>query len=115
MSSEGKYTNIEYQNFFEKNLSDTDPEIYKALYISGSVSDKFFSKKFWYSIFVYLPSLDIIYFIFLTLLKCLPLSNLVFKKILTQFKANFALISLDPKAIILASLCNLDNLVFSML
>ena len=22
MSSEGKYTNIEYQNFFEKNLSD---------------------------------------------------------------------------------------------
>ena len=31
MSSEGKYTNIEYQNFFEKNLSDTDPEIYKAI------------------------------------------------------------------------------------
>ena len=30
MSSEGKYTNIEYQNFFEKNLSDTDPEIYKG-------------------------------------------------------------------------------------
>ena len=31
MSSEGKYTNIEYQNFFEKNLSDTDPEIYKTI------------------------------------------------------------------------------------
>ena len=31
MSSEGKYTNIEYQNFFEKSLSDTDPEIYKAI------------------------------------------------------------------------------------
>ncbi len=31
MFSEGKYTNIEYQNFFEKNLSDTDPEIYKAI------------------------------------------------------------------------------------
>ena len=28
MSSEGKYTNIEYQNFFEKNLSDTDPDQY---------------------------------------------------------------------------------------
>ena len=31
MSSEGKYTNKEYQNFFEKNLSDTDPEIYKTI------------------------------------------------------------------------------------
>ena len=31
MSSEGKYLNPEYQNFFEKKLSEIDPEISKAI------------------------------------------------------------------------------------
>ena len=31
MSSEGKYINSEYKDFFEKKLSDTDPDIYKAI------------------------------------------------------------------------------------
>ena len=31
MSSEGKYLNPEYQNFFEKSLSEIDPEISKAI------------------------------------------------------------------------------------
>ena len=31
MSSEGKYLNTEYQNFFEKKLSEIDPEISKAI------------------------------------------------------------------------------------
>ena len=31
MSSEGKYLNVEYKNFFEKKLSETDPEVYKAV------------------------------------------------------------------------------------
>ena len=31
MSSEKKYVNSEYQNFFESRLSDSDPEIYKAI------------------------------------------------------------------------------------
>ena len=31
MSSEGKYLNPNYENFFEKKLSDIDPEISKAI------------------------------------------------------------------------------------
>ena len=31
MSSEGKYLNVDYKNFFEKKLSETDPEVYKAV------------------------------------------------------------------------------------
>jgi|TARA_Y100001970_G_scaffold285153_1_gene404100 glycine hydroxymethyltransferase len=31
MSSEGKYLNSNYKDFFEKKLSDTDPELFKAL------------------------------------------------------------------------------------
>ena len=31
MSSEGKYLNSEYQNFFENSLSKTDPELFKAI------------------------------------------------------------------------------------
>ncbi len=31
MSSEGKYINSSYQDFFEKSLSDTDPELFKAI------------------------------------------------------------------------------------
>ena len=31
MSSEGKYLNPEYKNFFEKKLSEIDPEISKAI------------------------------------------------------------------------------------
>ncbi len=31
MSSESKYLNSEYQNFFEKSLSKTDPELFKAI------------------------------------------------------------------------------------
>ena len=31
MSSDVKYLNIEYKNFFEKKLSETDPEVYKAV------------------------------------------------------------------------------------
>ena len=32
MSSEGKYTNIEYQNFFEKNLSSNFVKFERAKY-----------------------------------------------------------------------------------
>ena len=49
--------------------------------------------------------------IFLILLECLPPSNFVFKKILTQFKAFFFDNSLEPNVMIFASLCNLDNFV----
>ena len=31
MSSEGKYLNSDYQNFFENSLSKTDPELFKAI------------------------------------------------------------------------------------
>ena len=31
MSSESKYLNSEYKDFFEKSLLDSDPEIYKAI------------------------------------------------------------------------------------
>jgi len=31
MSSEGKYLNSSYQNFFEKSLSETDPELFKSI------------------------------------------------------------------------------------
>ena len=31
MSSEGKYLTVDYKNFFEKKLSETDPEVYKAV------------------------------------------------------------------------------------
>ena len=31
MSSESKYLNSDYQNFFEKSLSETDPELFKAI------------------------------------------------------------------------------------
>tara|TARA_Y100001936_G_C16060223_1_gene663690 strand:- start:77 stop:1387 length:1311 start_codon:yes stop_codon:yes gene_type:complete len=31
MSSEKEYTNIQYQDFFEKSLADTDPEIHQAI------------------------------------------------------------------------------------
>ena len=31
MSSEGKYLNNQYKDFFEKSLSETDPELYKAI------------------------------------------------------------------------------------
>ncbi len=31
MSSEGKYLNSSYQDFFEKSLSETDPELFKAI------------------------------------------------------------------------------------
>ena len=31
MSSEGKYINNSYKDFFEKSLSETDPELYKAI------------------------------------------------------------------------------------
>ena len=31
MSSEGKYINNEYKDFFEKKLSESDPDIYKAI------------------------------------------------------------------------------------
>ncbi len=31
MSTESKYINSEYENFFEKKLSESDPEIYKAI------------------------------------------------------------------------------------
>ena len=31
MSSETKYLNSEYKDFFEKSLLDSDPEIYKAI------------------------------------------------------------------------------------
>ena len=31
MSSEGKYLNSSYQDFFEKSLSETDPDLYKAI------------------------------------------------------------------------------------
>ena len=31
MSSEKKYINSDFQNFFEDNLSTSDPEIYKAI------------------------------------------------------------------------------------
>ena len=31
MSSESKYLNSRYQDFFEKSLSETDPDLYKAI------------------------------------------------------------------------------------
>ena len=31
MSSEGKYLNNQYKDFFEKSLSETDPDLYKAI------------------------------------------------------------------------------------
>ena len=31
MSSEGKYLNSSYKDFFEKKLSETDPDIFKSL------------------------------------------------------------------------------------
>tara|TARA_B100000945_G_C20039753_1_gene438518 strand:+ start:232 stop:567 length:336 start_codon:yes stop_codon:yes gene_type:complete len=31
MSSEGKYINSMYEDFFEKSLSETDPELFKAI------------------------------------------------------------------------------------
>ena len=31
MSTEKEYINSEYKDFFEKNLSDRDPEIFKAI------------------------------------------------------------------------------------
>ena len=31
MSSEGKYLNSMYEDFFEKSLSETDPELFKAI------------------------------------------------------------------------------------
>ena len=31
MSSESKYLNSDYQNFFENSLSKTDPELFKAI------------------------------------------------------------------------------------
>ena len=31
MSSEGKYLNSSYQDFFEKSLSETDPDLFKAI------------------------------------------------------------------------------------
>ena len=31
MSSETKYINSDYKDFFEKSLSETDPELYKAI------------------------------------------------------------------------------------
>ena len=31
MSSEAKYLNNDYQNFFEKRLSESDPELFKAI------------------------------------------------------------------------------------
>ena len=31
MSSEGKYLNPEYKNFFENKLSEVDPEMFKAI------------------------------------------------------------------------------------
>ena len=31
MSIESKYINSDYKNFFEKNLSESDPEIFKAI------------------------------------------------------------------------------------
>ena len=31
MSSEGKYLNSNYKDFFEKRLSESDPELFKAI------------------------------------------------------------------------------------
>ena len=31
MSSEGKYLNSSYKSFFEKSLSETDPDLFKAI------------------------------------------------------------------------------------
>ena len=31
MSSETKYLNSEYKNFFERSLSDADPDLFKAI------------------------------------------------------------------------------------
>ena len=31
MSSEKKYLNSDYQNFFEKSLSEADPDLFKAI------------------------------------------------------------------------------------
>ena len=31
MSSEGKYLNSDYKDFFEKKLSETDPDLFKAI------------------------------------------------------------------------------------
>ena len=31
MSSESKYLNDQYKGFFEKSLSETDPELFKAI------------------------------------------------------------------------------------
>ena len=31
MSSEGKYLNSKYKDFFENKLSETDPELFKAV------------------------------------------------------------------------------------
>ena len=61
MSSETKYLNSEYKDFFEKSLLESDPEIFKAindelvrqqnhieliaLNNSGSVLERLFSKK----------------------------------------------------------------------
>ena len=53
--------------------------------------------------------------IFLTLLKCLPPSNLVLKNILIRLIALFFLINLSPNVMMFALLCNLDNLVFFLL
>ena len=34
MSSEKKYLNSDYQNFFEKSLSEADPDLFKAINLS---------------------------------------------------------------------------------
>ena len=31
MSSEKKYANSKYENFFEKSLSETDPDLFNAI------------------------------------------------------------------------------------
>ena len=80
------------------------------LYNSLSEPFKFNLKKLFKNFFIFI-AVDINY-IFLTLLKVSSSSNLVFKKIDINFKGIiFLFINLDPKAIILALLCCLDNLV----
>ena len=51
-------------------------------------------------------------YIFFILLKCLPPSNFVLKKIFNRLNAFFLPINLLPNVMIFALLCNRDNWVF---
>ena len=102
-------TNIEVE---KGNISKKIDELTQSLSNTNIVETPFvknsYLKKLFKNSFIF-HAVDINY-IFLILLKCLPPSNLVFKKVEISLRAEPLLVNLDPKHIILALLCCLDNL-----